>query len=61
VVVLGAGCAAAAQLLRGKRSSMATTAPDPVTPAGPPPTTPADRREMADAAQTEVNGQVRTP
>jgi hypothetical protein len=61
VVVLGAGCAAAAQLLRGKRSTMATTAPDPVAPAGMPPTTPAERREMTDAAQSEVNGQVRTP
>jgi hypothetical protein len=59
VVVLGAGCAAAAQILRSKPSSMATEDQGPVTPPMPP-TTPADRQEMTDA-HADVNGQVRTP
>jgi hypothetical protein len=61
VVVLGAGCAAAAQVLRSKRNPVAVTAPDPVTSAPMPPATPADRQENADAAHADVNGQVRTP
>ncbi len=60
VVVLGAGCAAAAQVLRSKRNTMATTASGPETPPMPP-TTPAERQETADAAHADVNGQVRTP
>ncbi len=59
VVVLGAGCAAAAQILRSKPSTMATEDQGPVTPPMPP-TTPADRQEMNDA-HADVNGQVRTP
>jgi hypothetical protein len=58
VVVLGAGCAAAAQILRSKRDTMVTADPGPVAPPMPP-TTPADRQEMTDA-QADVNGQVRT-
>jgi hypothetical protein len=61
VVVLGAGCAAAAQVLRSRRNPVAMTAPDPVTSAPMPPATPADRQEMGDAAHADVNGQVRTP
>ncbi|HEY8045755.1 MAG TPA: hypothetical protein VIF35_15910 [Streptosporangiaceae bacterium] len=61
VVVLGAGCAAAAQVLRSKRNAEAVTAPDPMTPAPVTPATPADRQEQADAAHADVNGQVRTP
>ena len=60
VVVLGAGCAAAAQILRSKRTTMATADPGPVTPPPMPPTTPAERQEMNDA-HADVNGQVRTP
>ena len=60
IVVLGAGCAAAAQILRGKRDVMDTAVPGPGTPAPMPPTTPADRQEMTDA-HADVNGQVRTP
>ncbi len=59
VVVLGAGCAAA-QMLRGKRNTMATADPGPVTPPPMPPTTPAEHQEMNDA-HADVNGQVRTP
>ena len=60
IVVLGAGCAAAAQILRGRRNVMDTAAPGPGTPPPMPPTTPADRQEMGDA-HADVNGQVRTP
>jgi hypothetical protein len=59
VVVLGAGCAAAAQILRSKPSTMAAEDQGPVTPPMPP-TAPADRQEMTDA-HADVNGQVRTP
>ena len=59
VVVLGAGCAAAAQILRSKRNTMATADPGAVTPPMPP-ASPADRQEMTDA-HSDVNGQVRTP
>ncbi len=61
IVVLGAGAAAAVQVLRSKRDTMATAEPDPMTSAPMPPATPADRQEMGDAAQADVNGQVRTP
>jgi len=59
VMVLGAGCAAAAQVLRSKRNAVSTTASGPETPPTPP-TTPAEGQEMADA-HADVNGQVRTP
>jgi len=61
VVVLGAGCAAAAQVLRSKRNAVAATASGPETPPAMPPATPAERQEMADTAHADVNGQVRTP
>jgi hypothetical protein len=61
VVVLGAGCAAAAQVLRSRRNAVPMTAPDPATQAPMPAATPADRQEMGDAAHADVNGQVRTP
>jgi hypothetical protein len=61
IVVLGAGAAAAVQVLRSKRDTMATAESDPMTSAPMPPATPADRQEMGDAAQADVNGQVRTP
>ena len=60
IVVLGAGCAATAQILRGKRNVMDTADPGPGTPPPMPPTTPAGRQEMTDA-HADVNGQVRTP
>jgi hypothetical protein len=59
IVVLGAGCIAAAQVLRSKRNAVAVES-DPVPPATMPPTTPGERREMTEA-QADVNGQVRTP
>ena len=59
VVVLGAGCAAAAQVLRGKRNAAAMAASDPMPPM--PPATPGEHQEMTDAAHADVNGQVRTP
>ena len=60
VVVLGAGCAAAAQVLRSKRNTMTMAATAPVPPTPMPSATPADRQEMDDA-HADVNGQVRTP
>ncbi len=60
IVVLGAGCAAAAQILRSKQNVMDTAAPGPGTPPPMPPSTPADPQEMTDA-HADVNGQVRTP
>lgn len=60
IVVLGAGCVVAAQVLRSKRNTAAAEAPGTMPPAPMPPTTPAESQEMADA-QAEVNGQVRTP
>ena len=59
IVVIGAGCAAAAQILRSKRNTVAASS-DPMTSAPMPPATPADRQE-GDAAHVDVNGQVRTP
>ncbi len=61
VVVLGAGCAAAAQVLRSKRNAESMAASDPAPPSSVPPATPAERQEMTDAAHADVNGQVRTP
>jgi len=61
IVVLGAGCAAAAQVLRSKRNAVSTAAPEPVTPPATPPATPAERQEMTDTAHVDANGQVRTP
>jgi hypothetical protein len=60
VVVLGAGCAAAAQVVRSKRNAAAMSASDPVAPPMPS-ATPAERQETTDAAHVDVNGQVRTP
>jgi hypothetical protein len=59
IVVLGAGCAVAAQVLRSKRNGVTTT--EPVTPPATPPATPAERQEMTDTAHVDANGQVRTP
>ncbi len=59
IVVMGAGCAAAAQILRSKRNTVAAPS-DPMTSAPMPPATPADRQE-GDTAHADVNGQVRTP
>ena len=59
IVVLGAGCIAAAQVLRSKRNAAAAE-PGPGPSATMPPTTPAEHREMNEA-QADVNGQVRTP
>ena len=61
IVVLGAGCAVAAQLLRSKRNAVTMAASEPVTPPATPPATPADRQEMGDTAHVDANGQVRTP
>ena len=61
IVVLGAGAAAAAQVLRSKRNTIATATSDSMTSAPMPPANPADRQEMGDAAQVDANGQVRTP
>ena len=61
VVVLGAGCAAAAQVLRSKRNAASMVASEPATPPPMPPATPAERQEMTDGAHADVNGQVRTP
>ncbi len=60
IVVLGAGCAAAAQILRSKQNAMDTVAPGPGTAPPMPQATQADRPEMTDA-HADVNGQVRTP
>jgi hypothetical protein len=60
VVVLGAGCAAAAQVVRSKRNAASIAASDPATSPPMPPATPAEQ-EMTDAAHADVNGQVRTP
>ena len=60
VVVLGAGCAAAAQVLRSRQNAAAMAASEPVTPSVPPATA-AEHQETADAAHADVNGQVRTP
>ena len=57
VVVLGAGCAAAAQVLKSRRNAASMAAPDPATP----PPGAAGRsaeQEMNDAAHADVNGQV---
>ncbi|MGH3121077.1 MAG: hypothetical protein ACRDND_08595 [Streptosporangiaceae bacterium] len=59
IVVLGAGCIAAAQVLRSKRNTVAAE-PGPVPPEPMPPATAAGHREMTEA-QADVNGQVRTP
>jgi hypothetical protein len=61
VVVLGAGCAAAAQVLRSKRNATAEMASGPVSSPSMPSATPAEGQEMTDAAHADVNGQVRTP
>jgi hypothetical protein len=61
VVVLGAGCAAAAQVLRSRRNAASMAASDPATPPPVPPATPGERQEMTDAPHADVNGQVRTP
>jgi hypothetical protein len=61
IVVLGAGCAAAAQVLRSKQNAAATAASEPVTPPAEPPSAPAERQEMGDTAHVDANGQVRTP
>jgi hypothetical protein len=61
VVVLGAGCAAAAQVLRSKRNTAAEMASGPASSPSMPPATPAEGQEMTDAAHADVNGQVRTP
>jgi hypothetical protein len=61
VAVLGAGCAAAVQVLRSKRNAASTTASEPATSPPVPPATPAERQEMGDGAHADVNGQVRTP
>jgi urease accessory protein UreF len=61
VVVLGVGCAAAAQVLRSRRNAASMAASDPATPPSMPPATPAERQEMTDTAHADVNGQVRTP
>ncbi|MGI8448307.1 MAG: hypothetical protein ACR2MP_14220 [Streptosporangiaceae bacterium] len=61
VVVLGAGCAAAAQVLRSKRNAVTTTASGPEMSPPMPPTTAAEGQEMADPAHADANGQVRTP
>jgi hypothetical protein len=61
VVVLGAGCAAAAQVLRSRRNAAAMAESDPATQPPMPPATPAERQEMTDAAHADVNGQVRIP
>jgi len=60
VVVLGAGCAAAAQILRSKRNTEFVAATDPM-PGSTPSGSPADHQEMTDTAHADVNGQVRTP
>jgi hypothetical protein len=60
VVVLGAGCAAAAQVLRSKRNAAAEMASGPASSPSMP-ATPAEGQEMTDAAHADVNGQVRTP
>ncbi len=56
IVVLGAGCAAAAQVLRSRQNTAFSAVPDPA-PAGMPPASP----EMGDGAHVDANGQVRTP
>jgi hypothetical protein len=61
VVVLGAGCAAAAQVLRSRRNAASMAVSDPEASSAMPPATPAERQEMTDAAHADVNGQVRTP
>ena len=61
IVVLGAGCAAAAQVLRSKRNAVTTATSEPVMPPATPPSTPAERQEMGDTAHVDANGQVRTP
>ena len=61
IVVLGAGCAVAAQVLRSKRNAVTTAASEPVMPPATPPSTPAERQEMGDTAHVDANGQVRTP
>ena len=61
VVVLGAGCAATAQVLRSRRNAASMAASDPATPTPMPPATPAESQEMTDAPHADVNGQVRTP
>jgi hypothetical protein len=61
VVVLGAGCAAAAQVLRSKRNAASMAESDPATSPPMPPATPAEHQEVTDAAHADVNGQVRTP
>ena len=59
VVVLGAGCVAAAQVLRSRQNAASMAASEPTAPT--PPATPAEHQETADAAHADVNGQVRTP
>ena len=61
VVSARRGCAAAAQVLRSRRNAASMAASDPATPPSMPPATPAERQEMTDTAQADVNGQVRTP
>lgn len=61
IVVLGAGCAAAAQVLRSRQNTASMAASDPEAPSPMPPATPGERPEMTDAAHADVNGQVRTP
>ena len=61
VVVLGAGCAATAQVLRSRRNAASMAASDPATPPPMPPDTQAESQEMTDAPHADVNGQVRTP
>ena len=61
VVVVGAGCAVAAQVLRSRRNAASMAASEPATPPSMPPATPAERQEMTDTAHADVNGQVRTP
>jgi hypothetical protein len=61
VVVLGAGCAAAAQVMRTRRNAATMAASGTVPPSPVPPATPAEGQEMTDAAHADVNGQVRTP
>jgi hypothetical protein len=61
VVVLGAGCAAAAQVLRSKRNADTEMGPGPAASPSMPPAAPAEGQEMTDAAHADVNGQVRTP
>jgi hypothetical protein len=61
VMVVAGGVAAG--LLRSQRASSQASAPDSAPPPAPVPSAsaPADGRDTADTAQTDVNGQVRTP